>query len=239
MYSNHYTPYNQPNFSDLPKGEILNRLINLIEVSLSSFPGHLKSVPGYKTKPESVIEPFFNQEFSHCLQITASKIGLGGYFTYHDESANPQKLLSPKKKRGLERQVDIGIRLSGSYKRFLVIEGKRLHDKNDKQYVSGKTGGIARFKREEHGEDHGMDVACMLGYVQKESFSFWHGKINQWLDQEKSKPSIMAWENDEHLSSLQFNDSKLTTCTSKHKRIKLSSILLYHFWINVIWSEVY
>ena len=166
MLSNRRRTYNPPKFPRLPKDESIDLLLRMIQESLLIFPANIKSTfPEYAAKSTEVIEGFFNQEFSHCLQITVAQNGYAGYFTYHDESSNPAKLLNREGRKGLERQVDLGIRLPESRERILVVEGKRLHKSSDKQYVSGGTGGIARFTREHHGEDAGMTVACIVGYV--------------------------------------------------------------------------
>lgn len=223
-------------FSKLPptqevKEERLQDLLSLIERSLHVFPTHLYALEGYSENKTTITEHLYNLEFSDCFQEIIIEEGFAGYFKFHDEGANSKKLVSNKKK-GIPKRVDISIRLSGSREQFLVIEGKRLHDKYDKQYVSGGTGGISRFKREEHGEDEGMNLACIVGYVQKETFAFWHQKINLWLNELSQKDNQMKWHQKEELSKLETNDI-IAQCASNHCRVTLPSIEIRHFWVDV------
>lgn len=104
---------------------------------------------------------------------------------------------------------------------FFDIECKRLyHPTQSKQYVSGKTGGIQRFKENKHGE--GLPCSAMIGYVEIEDFYFWQNKINSWISDE-----------DERLEEvIVLNIAKYK---STHKRIDPSkpSIELLHFWLNI------
>ena len=102
---------------------------------------------------------------------------------------------------------------------FFDIECKRLYDKNNKPYVSGKTGGIQRFKENKHGVD--LDYSAMIGYVEIEDFDFWHKKINSWISDEV-----------EHLELLETH--KIVKLKSTHRRnIEKTSIKLIHFWLNI------
>lgn len=119
-------------------------------------------------------ETDFNIEFAHWLSLEFQRSELVGQFTVPNEYPEPRQT-----KRGSTRKIDLAVRLANG-KRILALEGKRLHDPRDRQYVSSSgntnTGGIARFKREQHGKE--LPFACMVGYVQTESFTFWHQKIN-------------------------------------------------------------
>ena len=181
---------------------------------------------------EKIIERFYDGEFSHFFQITISKSSLNGLFTFHDENTRPENLLIRKNKKGLGKQIDLGIRLNYSRDRILVIEGKRLYNKYDKQYVSGGTGGICRFKREDHGEE--LEKACMVGFMQSESFQFWHQSINRWIKEEKPKSPKLKWAKDELLTPLTTIQSIVAKCTSSHRRITKKQIELFHFWVNMI-----
>ena len=110
-------------------------------------------------------------------------------------------------------------------KRFFDIECKRLyHTSKSKQYVSGKTGGIQRFKEDKHGVD--LPYSAMVGYVETEDFSFWHNKINSWIS-----------DKNEYLKILKIN--KIAKLKSKHKRndIQETSIELMHFWLNMNFQD--
>jgi len=77
-----------------------------------------------------------------------------------------------------------------------------------------------------------MSLACIVGYVQKETFSFWHKKINLWLNELREKDNQMNWHENEQLTKLEINDT-FALCASNHCRFILPSIELRHFWINV------
>jgi len=126
---------------------------------------------------------------------------------------------------------DLAIRLHHLKERILLVEGKRLYDKYDKQYVSGNTGGICRFKREQHGSE--MNQACIVGYMETENFSFWQEKVNNWIDDEKSKSIDVKWGEDELLYTSSISGQLFAHLTSNHLRITKSSISLYHYWVDV------
>ncbi|OFX31484.1 MAG: hypothetical protein A2X08_16390 [Bacteroidetes bacterium GWA2_32_17] len=102
---------------------------------------------------------------------------------------------------------------------FFDIECKRLYDTTkSKQYVSGKTGGIQRFKENKHGV--GLLYSAMIGYIEIEDFNFWHNKVNSWIS-----------EKTEYLKPVEIK--KIAKYKSTHKRnIEKTSIELIHFWLN-------
>ncbi len=230
MLSQQSTISNITDFTSMPRGRIIEVLLKLVEQCLVAFPLHLRSCNDYD---ETATELFFNNEFSHTFQIQVQKVGFSGC-TFHDESANTEDLIGKGKKKGIPPRVDLGIRLCHSRNRIMVIEGKRLHDPSDRQYVSGKTGGISRFKQEQHGAD--VEVACMVGYVQTNTFPFWHGKINSWIQaaKEKQVPPNSFWDDSDSLSTLYEKEAHLTYCTSYHRRISKAGIQLRHFWVKVV-----
>lgn len=195
---------------------------------LMFFPQHLQTFEEYD---ETASELFFNSEFSHTFQTVVQKNGFSGC-TFHDESASQEHLLGKKKKKGIPPRVDLGIRLVHKRDRIMLIEGKRLHNPSDKQYISGDTGGIARFKQEQHGED--VEVACMVGYVQTNTFAFWHEKVNAWIRGENTPTTVPTWDDGDCLNPLTEKAEHLTHCLSQHRRINKEPIRLHHFWVRVI-----
>ncbi len=109
--------------------------------------------------------------------------------------------------------------------RFFDIECKRLyHTSKSKQYVSGKTGGIQRFKENKHGVD--LPYSAMIGYVEIENFDFWQIKVNSWI-LEKFKDET------EYLKQVTID--KIAKLKSTHTRDKeKTKIELTHFWLNII-----
>ena len=234
MLSSQNSSNNKPNFSKLPRARVLKRLLSLIEDTLLIFPSHLTKIPKYKTQSATLDETFFNDEFSFCLDVTARNSNFSKAFSFARESQNPNKQLNRKNRKGLLPQVDIGVRLIETGIRVFTIEGKRLHDKYDKQYVRGRTGGIARFKKETHGEDTKTNEACIIGYVQKETFDFWHNKINVWLSEEQNETSHFVWGSNESLEAFDKTSATFTRCSSVHSRLTLAPIKLTHYWVNVV-----
>ena len=113
---------------------------------------------------------------------------------------------------------------------IFVIEAKRLRKKSGKDYVKGKTGGIERFKRQKHGK--AFTTAAMLGYVEEEDFSFWHGKVNSWIDDLiHATDKELKWENQDKLKKVKV--AEIGEYSSGHSRISEGPITLHHFWINL------
>lgn len=224
--------HERPSF-DLPSTEeVVALLLGLVETSLHSFKETTRqSWPELEVINGVVDERFDNANLSQIFQLNLAGSVLNGKVSVHDDAALLEGFLKKGKKGGIPRQVDIGIRLAHTRNYALVIEGKRLHDKNDKQYVSGNTGGIARFKRNQHGQN--LNKACMVGYMENESFTFWRERVNQWIGKEKSKSSDLLWLEDETLSEPAEISATLARCSSCHQRISNTEIELQHFWVDV------
>ncbi len=228
MLSQHYTTSNTAYFPSLPKGRAIEVLVELVEKCLMVFPEHLKPVEEYD---ETANELFLNSEFSHVFQTVIQESGFHGC-TVQDESASQEHLLGKNKKKGIPPRVDLGIRLAHSRARIMLIEGKRLHTASDRQYVSGITGGIARFKKEEHGAD--VEISCMVGYVQTNTFAFWHEKINDWIRRENAPTAVPVWDDGDCLNPLTEKAEHLAHCFSQHRRISKKPVMLHHFWVKVV-----
>ena len=212
----------------MSEGRVVELLLEMVEKCLAVFPQHLRAIEDYD---EMASELFFNSEFSHTFQTVVQKSGFHGC-TFHDESASLEHLMGIKKKKGIPPRVDLGIRLVHKRDRIMLVEGKRLHNPSDKQYVSGDTGGIARFKQEQHGAD--VEVACMVGYVQTNTFAFWHEKVNAWIRGEAAPAAVPNWDESDCLNPLIVKADHLTQCLSQHRRINKEPIGLHHFWVRVI-----
>jgi hypothetical protein len=110
---------------------------------------------------------------------------------------------------------------------LFFIEAKRLPPTSSRDYVNS---GIGRFKNKEHGKNH--DIAAMLGYVQKEDFNYWYGKVNSWIDDLIANPNdCIGWSEQDKITIIQV--SEFGEYKSTHSRIKINPITLYHFWINL------
>lgn len=229
MLSQLYTTSNTAYFPAMPKGRVIEVLLEMVEKCLMEFPQYLQTFEEYD---ETASELFLNSEFSHTFQTVVQESGFHGC-TFHDESASQEHLLGKKKKKGIPPRVDLGIRLVHKGDRIMLIEGKRLHNPSDKQYVSGDTGGIARFKQaDKHGAD--VKVACMVGYVQTNTFAFWHEKINGWVRSENAPAAAPVWDDSDCLNPLTEKAEYLALCLSKHRRVNKEPIGLHHFWVKVV-----
>lgn len=130
---------------------------------------------------------------------------------------------------------------------FLVLEGKRLPPPGGKarerEYVTGqekRTGGIQRFKLGLHGEK--VATAVLIGYLQKDSPTVWHQRINGWIrDLENALPlGEELWTHGEQLQTLaQAKATRMSSCESRHGRASRADspeIRILHFWIEMTQS---
>ena len=120
------------------------------------------------------------------------------------------------------------------------VEAKRLADlgkSRKKEYVIGnehkdrdreQNGGIERFKLEKHGK--GLNSSGMLGFVQKETFPYWHQKINEWICEEAEASE--EWNESEQLDFVE-EDKDFAYYHSITQRQNSDLLKLHHFWINL------
>lgn len=135
----------------------------------------------------------------------------------------------------------IGVKIWTMWDTILLIEGKRLPPPSkarEKEYVTGEkesSGGIQRFKLGLHGDGH--DIAVIIGYLQKNSPTYWHKEINRWIV-ELSSGTITdncTWSLKETLDDL-VEDQKIgvAKCFSMHNKMGINiidNITLYHLWV--------
>lgn len=127
-------------------------------------------------------------------------------------------------------------------KPFFTIEAKRLpapkknkkDDSREKEYVEGNGGGVERYKRGKHGKE--LFQSAIIGYIQKESCSYWVTEINKWIkDLEPKSDSSIQWNSEDLL--VQSNDfGKTKKYHSKNTRIidsEEDSIELYHYLMKL------
>lgn len=134
----------------------------------------------------------------------------------------------------------IGPKHHSVYEPFLVMEGKRLpapSKDREQEYVIGHskpTGGIQRFKLGLHGAS--LEIAAMIGYVQKGKLPEWHGMINGWIADlaREHGASDFEWSLEEQLQDFSVDASQgIASCDSIHSRISPASdsTQLRHLWI--------
>ena len=140
------------------------------------------------------------------------------------------------------KRVLINAKTYTIYEPILALECKRLpapSTDREMEYVTGlekKSGGIQRFKLGLHGSK--LDIVVMIGYLQKNSITQWHKKINSWISQLCSDipKDVCNWNTDELLNSFQEDPSEgISSCRSIHSRIDGISarIEIHHLWIRM------
>lgn len=114
---------------------------------------------------------------------------------------------------------------------LFVVESKRLPSQTfETEYVIGETqnGGIERFKLCKHG--NGLTECGMIGFVEKETASYWSTNINQWI-RNLSRHNSRMWNHSEVLNPI--NDgSNYSYYTSTNTRLNSSNIKLHHIFVG-------
>jgi hypothetical protein len=127
------------------------------------------------------------------------------------------------------------------FEALLPIECQRLPtpvegNRDEREYVfseNSTTGGIQRFKSGHHGAIHSL--AAMIGFVQKESISFWHERTVRWI-RGLSSSNVSGWTDNDllHLIGPVDTERRLAVFESCHDRATgLSSIELRHLWVEM------
>jgi len=171
-----------------------------------------------------------SQDFSHLEDEISKEL-----LFFLDAKAKPTSLLIHfDAKKG----VDFLIRVLPpkiNAKVIFLIEAKRLSKKHY-DYVQGRTGGIERFKREQDGFDQHLAVSAMLGYVQENTFTYWHNRINAWIEVLIEQTDInddIRWDQQDLLKEYSASTAQIARYTSIHSRKTQKNIELHHFWLNM------
>lgn len=162
--SNKQTKENKQKDNFKPEGVILS-ILSFINSNLPLFVVNKQQVNPNK------IESSYNSQLSMFLNARRSM----ETFLFHN---------SPEQENG--RVPDIGVPTiqsinSNNYESIFDIECKRLNIQlsHVKQYVSGNTGGIQRFKLNQHGVN--LPYSAMIAYVENQTSEYWFEQINQWI----------------------------------------------------------
>jgi hypothetical protein len=218
--------------SSVPDGSIIEHIYNYIYVVLQDFNGtsdenengitnKLCKTLEYKKPPEC---PYFfhHQNIENDKENTSTDFAVFGTFAYAQRSGNFEeappllkieaKRLSTTLPKNREREYVIG-----EYEK-----GKRIKN----------SGGIERFKNGRHGND--VTNACLIGYMQTNSFTHWTKKINGWIQDEIIEPSdnTLSWDSEDILGKVKI-DNKTCIYTSKSKRHLAGHINLRHLWVDL------
>jgi hypothetical protein len=189
-------------------------------------------------------------------QVSAEKGLNWSLYSYLDHRSRfdcPMIRFSHEAPQTKDRSVDIGVHgteeitVVGPWtytfeQPFMVLEAKRLPAPTmdrEREYVTGKpsqsaTGGIQRFKLGLHGAK--VEIAVIVGYVEKESFHDWFDRINSWIGDFARDPISdgCVWTGEEQLAELRVdNDLGRSDAVSSHCRTGASTdtIWLHHLWI--------
>ena len=129
--------------------------------------------------------------------------------------------IKPKKDVIIEDRDRIIVKEHKFYKSFFNIEAKRLTTEfgkdREKEYLVGKwdkgkyidSGGMERFKKCIYSKDD--ELAGILGYVQEKDFTYWHNKINTWVDElirEKNFIDVVWTEKDKLVTFIKSDVEK-------------------------------
>ena len=148
-------------------------------------------------------------------------------FRYFNDKARVQNLLFQfNEKKGVDFTIYVNPYKMGA-KSFFMIECKRL-SRNHYDYVSGITGGIERFKREQVDFGKHLNHGAVIGYIQDENPEFWHNRINNWIENLIINETDILWTPDDKLIPNELSNFK-----SSHSRVSKDPITLYHFWLTL------
>jgi len=195
--------------SDLSAEDIIVSLLNFLETHLPEFSEKINI-------ERNIHEEIINQKL---LRFFSSKNQL---FYFASENRDETEVNKSKPDIGVYEKIEV---YDDNQIRFFDIECKRLHDVNkSKQYVSGTTGGIQRFKENKHGVD--LPQSAMIGYVETEDFCYWYKKVNEWIADKID-------DKEEYLEMLTIQ--KIAKLQSEHTRTnpQKSKIKLIHFWLKM------
>lgn len=208
----------------------VKEVILFIEKNLTLFPA---AIAGSGIQNEKGL----TQAFIQILNPSA----IHGFYPFWFEKEymeNPERGNSPSVDIGTLSLLDDGMiinsKISGN-RSFFSIEAKRLPtpgSNRKKEYVIGSknNGGIERFKTGRHGSQ--LKFCGMIGFVQKNDFEYWNGKINEWIVElaRIDGGSDIKWSESEILIPKHFR--KLTALLiSNNERRNESKITLYHLWV--------
>lgn len=205
------------------KEKIYMSLLQFIESHLPGFPAYLKSVDSLLTKENDITQ----QLFFYLDDKTRTKKTDFIPFRFCNQFGYPNVAYSS----------DIGVLVEMFSRRdaFFVIEAKRLPTPGSdrkKEYVSGKKGGLERFKRNLHGKN--LPMSAIVAYVTKNDFGYWETEVNSWIKElfsNNTEPSLIWLPND--LLTFQYSFNDVNKYSSLNKRIEADDISLFHYWINL------
>lgn len=118
---------------------------------------------------------------------------------FNDQAGKQDLLFSFNARVGVDFTIFVSPFQLGSRSIFM-IEAKRL-EKHHYDYVSGRNGGIERFKREQDGFGKHLNISAMIGYIQDETIEYWENRINIWIDERVKNEKEIIWKKEDKLVS--------------------------------------
>ncbi|MBD3276543.1 MAG: hypothetical protein GF372_14610 [Candidatus Marinimicrobia bacterium] len=204
--------YGQPKFP-IPKKKSIQEVLKFIQTQIDEF--------RKKCIKEGInLEDKLTQEL--CILLERHSRNQGKIFQFQSQYIE----------HGLKTSVDIGVILVKGYssKAFLTLEAKRLPPTNHRDYVQGRTGGIERYKLNQHGKN--LQRGVLIGYVQKNTFKYWFKEINKWIDEKiySGNQKKIKWTTGDKLNKKKIN-TNVAIFESNNSRVISKNIILTHIWI--------
>lgn len=215
--------------SSAPNGRIIEKVYSYVAAVLQNFEGNFDDNENYLTnglcKKLKFRQPPEHSFFFHHQNIENSKENTSTDFAVFGTYAYAQST----KQEGEDFPL-------------VKFEAKRLNSTlpkiREREYVLGEyeagkrlknSGGIERFKNLRHGSD--VHHACIIGYVQTNTFDYWENKINIWIKEELEyqNDTTLIWDENDFLKMCSFS-SKVCEYLSYSKRKELPDIRIRHLW---------
>lgn len=212
-----------------PDGRIIEKVYSLVISVLEDFEGKSDDNENHLTN-------------KLCKKLDFKKPSEYSFFFHHQNLENSKKNTSTDFAVFGTYAYGQSIQQAGEEFPLVKFEAKRLNStlpkKREREYVLGEyesgkqvknSGGIERFKNLLHGHD--IHHACILGYVQSDTFDYWENKINSWIEEEINSPNdiSLVWDENDILK-MSSSSSKVCEYISYSKRNDLPDIRMRHLW---------
>jgi hypothetical protein len=77
-----------------------------------------------------------------------------------------------------------------------------------------------------------LNHAGMIGYIQEETPSYWHGQINSWISELSLQQETPKWSEEEHLVPV-TTEGRISDSVSIVFR-EADHINMTHLWVNLV-----
>ncbi|MEA1985918.1 MAG: hypothetical protein U9N76_00335 [Candidatus Marinimicrobia bacterium] len=222
MIAEEYYYHQEPEIS-IPKGKTISFVVKTIKEVPKNFISALENIDIIKPLNENKLTQVLVEQINAVLlEKEFSILALNQYCDlFYDTKGIPDIYFYESEKGKINKPL-------------FIVESKRLPAPSpktrEKEYVIGKNknGGIERFKIGKHGK--GLNECGIVGFVEKENFHFWKGKVNSWINELSNKDNF--WNEDERIIMKENTDIFAFSHSIAHRK-KENDLLLYHFWIKI------